>query len=297
VRSDEALVLLDVSAAADVPAFGMLRFSVAGRPDVRTAEAAFPAAGTLRFGYYLPGPNGSVDVRAAALFGTSCVVGGGSAIADVKLGSVSPPVSLTVTRAAIIDPACLDGGGDGSATDGPTDARADGATDAASDLHSDGSSEAPGDAAKDAPQDVAGDARADATIEAGTDTPPPPMCIDPARACSSGSICCGGRICATTVTSAPAAVCCGTLDASCNTTNGEDCCGQLDCHGSRCCLAPKRRCSTSPNECCGGRACDTTLSTGSVRICCGNAGAPCTDTANGTDCCRNLICGSDRKCR
>src|SRR5690349_13567408 len=43
VRGDEALVLIDVAAAPDVPPFGMLRFSVTGRPEIAPAEAAFPA--------------------------------------------------------------------------------------------------------------------------------------------------------------------------------------------------------------------------------------------------------------
>jgi len=309
-------VLIDVAAAPDVPPFGMLRFSVTGRPEIAPAEAAFPASGTLRFGYYLPGPNGRVEVRAAALAGLSCVVGGGTTITDVQLGRVSPEVSLVVVRAAVIDPACLDGGTGGDASvDGPiapADAKADGADDGHADVAADGAAEvrvdAPADGAADvrvdAPADGAAEvhpdgATSDARVDAGTDavTPPPPMCIDPARSCTSASTCCGGRVCATTATSAPAAVCCGKFTTACNTTDGTDCCGQLECSGKLCCLPVKRQCSPSANECCGGLACDTTLSTGSsVHICCGNAGMPCSDVANGTDCCRSLYCGSDKKC-
>ena len=311
VRGDEALVLIDVAAAPDVPPFGMLRFSVTGRPEIAPAEAAFPASGTLRFGYYLPGPNGRVEVRAAALAGLSCVVGGGTTVADVQLGRVSPEVSLVVVRAAVIDPACLDGGTDGDASVDarvdapfdvpipPTDAKADGAGDVRADVAADGAAEVRLDAPADGAAEVRPDGASDARFDVGTDaiTPPPPMCIDPAHSCTSGSTCCGGRVCATTATSAPAAVCCGKFGTSCNTTDGTDCCGQLECSGSVCCLPVKRQCSPSANECCGGRACDTTLSTGSsVHICCGNAGMPCSDVAKGTDCCRSLYCGSDKKC-
>jgi hypothetical protein len=325
VRGDEALVLIDVAAAPDVPPFGMVRFSVTGRPEIAPADVAFPAAGSLRFGYYLPGPNGRVEVRAAALAGISCVVGGGTTVADVQLGHVSPVVSLVVVRAAVIDPDCLDGGdasvdakvdgggdakvdggGDGHAdvaADGASEARPDVSADGATDVSADGAADvhpdAPADGAADVRPDAPTDGSSDARVDMGTDvvTPPPPMCIDPARSCTSGSTCCGGRVCATTATSAPAAVCCGKFGTGCNTSDGTDCCGQLECSGSLCCLPVKRKCSPSANECCGGRACDTTLSTGSsVHICCGNAGMPCSDVANGTDCCRSLYCGSDKKC-
>ena len=58
VRTDEALAMLDVTASAGMPPFTTARFSVAGLPAIPAHELAYDGRSPLKFGYYLPGPNG-----------------------------------------------------------------------------------------------------------------------------------------------------------------------------------------------------------------------------------------------
>ena len=328
VRRDEALAILDVSAEADVPAFTTVHFSIVGRPEIPAHEVAHDPGRSLRFGYYLPGPDGQAEVQAVALSSPICILGVGTAAIQVELGHVSPAVALSIARAPVIDPACLDDAADAGPSDagdaGPLDtgdasdagaagdAAADGdsgdavdAADATADAPSDAptadtssdaspdvTTDAPTDARPDATVDAAGDARPDAAADAAA-----PACTKPALKCSSASACCNDLACATTVTSPSAKVCCGNFNAGCSMAGGQDCCGALDCFGNKCCTKPVQPCSASANTCCGGRACAFTASSPNVRICCGNAGASCSDTKYGTDCCGQLLCTSAKVCR
>ena len=121
VRTDEGLVMLDVAVAADVPSFTTARFSVAGRPDVRTHEVTYDGKSGLRFGYYLPGPNGTLRITGQAL-SANCLFGSGTAEVQLQLGHVSSAVPLTINRAVEIDPACLSAPDASTDADGPVDA-------------------------------------------------------------------------------------------------------------------------------------------------------------------------------
>jgi hypothetical protein len=263
VRTDEALAMLDVSATSDVPPFTTARFSVAGRTDIPAHEIRYEGHAPLEFGYYLPGPNGTLRITGQAL-SASCLVGVGSAEVDVRLGHVSPPVALTIGPTAALDPSCVSpvdsGGGDG-----PIDVANDARNDSAGDVRP-GSDATTADARPDARPDV---------------PPPPPMCLAATTACPGAAACCTGLVCGTT---SLGHVCCGNFGMSCTRPGGEDCCGQLECVKGGCCLPATYACTGG--SCCAGLVCGTT-SLG--HVCCGNAGAPCT-RADGADCCGALLC-------
>jgi hypothetical protein len=203
VRTDEGLVILDVSASAGVPVFASVRFSVVGRRDIPTHEVAYDPARHLRLGYYVPGPAGAAQVHAEALSAANCIVGQGTATVDVELGRVSPAVALVVGPATgagpdggVICPARLDGAADRRSSDGATDSRSnDGATD----------SRRP---------------------EAGV-----PACLAATLPCSAASKCCSGLTCSS---NSIGQVCCGAAGASCTRTDGADCCGTLSCRNGTC---------------------------------------------------------------
>ena len=288
VRGDEALAMLDVSAGPGVPAFTTARFSVAGRAEISPHEVRYDGRAPLKFGYYLPGPNGTLRVTGQAL-SASCLVGAGSVEVEVQLGRMTTPVALVIAPLAELDPACLasrDGGQDGA--DAGVDASAAG--DAAKDAPND----APNDAPKDATAPDAGDVR---PADAGADVrdagdampdvstqPPPPVCMAATKPCPGASACCSGLVCGTTTLGS---VCCGNFNMTCTRAGGEDCCGQLECVSGHCCLPATYSCSgSSSTSCCSGLVCGTT-SLG--KVCCGNQGAPC-KRADGADCCGALEC-------
>jgi len=206
VRTDEALVMLDVSAAAGMPPFTSARFSVAGRPEIAPHEVPYQGATPLQFGYYLPGPNGTLRITGQAL-SASCLVGTGSAAVEVQIGRVSAPVSLVITPLTDVDPACL----------AARDASADGAR--------------VRDAGKDAPRD-AGASDAHTARDAAADrSVPPPACMAATTACPGASACCSGLVCGTT---SLGHVCCGNAGAACKRADGADCCGSLECVNGKC---------------------------------------------------------------
>jgi hypothetical protein len=278
VRSDEALAMLDVSVAADVPAFTTARFSVAGRPEIWPHEVRFDGRTTLKFGYYLPGPNGTLRITGQAL-SASCLVGAGSAEVDVQLGRASSVVTLVIKALVEPDPTCAtthdagqDGVGDAVSADAVDVAPPADATPDAVDVPSTADA---ADAGADAAPDVIAK---DATV----DVPPtPPVCMAATKVCPGASECCSGLVCGTT---SLGRVCCGNFNVTCTRTGGEDCCGQLECVSGHCCLPATYACSGS--SCCPGLVCGNT-SLG--RVCCGNAGAPC-KRADGADCCGSLEC-------
>ncbi len=247
--------MLDVTAAADVPAFTTARFSVAGRPEIAPHEISYDGKSMLRFGYYLPGPNGTLRVTGQAL-SASCVVGAGTAEVSVQLGRVSTPVPLVINRIATVDPACV----------ASPDASADGPPDATT-------------------PDASSDGRQDAIARADGSTTPPdagrPACSVATKACTSSTACCAGLTCGTT---SLGQVCCGNFESPCTRPGGEDCCGQLECINGGCCLPATYSCTGT--SCCAGLVCGTT-SLG--HTCCGNAGAPCI-RPDGADCCGALRC-------
>ena len=275
VRSDEALVMLDVSAAAGVPPFTSARFSVAGRPEIAPHEVPYDGSAPLKFGYYLPAPNGTLRVTGQAL-SASCLVGAGSVEVSVQLGQVSTPVPLVIAPLAEIDPSCLvsrDAGQDGAhARDAGKDASRRDAT------VSDGSRDRP-------TTDAHADARVqrDATPDLPPPPPPPPACMVATTACPGASSCCSGLVCGTT---SIGQVCCGNFNMTCSRPGGEDCCGQLECVNNHCCLPETYACSNS--SCCPGLVCGTT-SLG--HVCCGNSGAACTRSDG---CCGQLNCVSGK---
>jgi hypothetical protein len=258
VRGDQGLAMLDVTAGAGMPPFTSARFSVAGLPEVPAHEEPYDGTGVFKFGYYLPGPNGTVRVTGQALQ-ANCVVGIGTAPVDVRLGQVSPAVPLVIEPVASIDPAC--GASMDASIDAPVDAVAD----------------APSDAPRDGAQDIG--ARSDAPTTRPDSGPP--ACLVATKACTSKSMCCAGLDCATT---SLGQVCCGNFEAHCTRPGGEDCCGQLECINGGCCLPATYPCTGT--SCCTGLVCGTT-SLG--RTCCGNAGAPCI-RPDGADCCGALRC-------
>jgi hypothetical protein len=258
VRTDEGLAMLDVTASAGVPPFTTARFSVAGLPAIPAHEVAYDGKSPLKFGYYLPGPNGVVRVTGQAL-SASCVVGVGTANVTIQLGHISDAVPLMIQPVTSIDPACE------TSPDASTDAPVDAAADALPDVPRDGS------------QDTG--ARTD-----GPTTRPdsgPPACLIATKACTSSSMCCSGLSCATT---SLGQVCCGNFEAKCMRPGGEDCCGQLECINGGCCLPATYSCTGT--SCCAGLVCGNT-SLG--HVCCGNAGAPCI-RPDGADCCGALRC-------
>ena len=262
MRTDEGLAILDVTASADMPPFTTARFSVAGLPAIPAHEVAYDGRSTLKFGYYLPGPNGVVRVTGQAL-SASCVVGIGTAAVTVQLGHVSAAVPLVIHRwPASIPPASS------PRTRRPTRRRMRPPM-------------PPSDARADAPRDGAQDtgARTD-----GPTTRPdsgPPACLVATKACTSSTMCCSGLTCGTT---SLGQVCCGNFEAPCTRPGGEDCCGQLECINGGCCLPATYSCTGT--SCCAGLVCGNT-SLG--RTCCGNAGAPCI-RPDGADCCGALRC-------
>jgi len=258
VRTDEGLAMLDVTAGAGMAPFTTTRFSVAGRPEIAPHEVIYDGTSTLKFGYYLPGPNGTLRVTGQAL-SASCVVGIGTAAVTVDLGRVSPAVPLVLNPVAAIDPACE------SSADASVDAPADAASDALPDARRDGA------------QDTGARTDAPATRpDAG-----PPACLIATKACTSSSMCCSGLMCGTT---SLGQVCCGNFEAPCKRPGGEDCCGQLECINGGCCLPATYACNGT--SCCAGLTCGNT-SLG--HVCCGEAGAPCI-RPDGADCCGTLRC-------
>jgi hypothetical protein len=258
VRTDEALAMLDVSAAADLPPFTTVRFWVAGRPEISPHEVAYDGGqAALKFGYYLPGPNGTLRITGQAQW-ASCPVGAGSAEVDVRLGQVSPSVALVLAPLVDIDSTCLASQDAAADAPAPADGRADAPSDAPTDTHSD------------------------------TSSPPPPppdasalACMAATKKCPGASACCSGLTCGTTTLGQ---VCCGNFGMTCSQPGGEDCCGQLECVNGGCCLPATYACQGS--SCCAGLVCgNTTLG----RVCCGNAGAPC-KRRDGADCCGALLC-------
>ncbi|MFL5307039.1 MAG: hypothetical protein ACJ8F1_17615 [Polyangia bacterium] len=267
VRTDEGLVMLDVSASATVPAFASVRFSVVGRPSVPTHEVPSVPAGHLRFGYYLPGPDGAAQVQAEALSTGHCTVGQGTAAVDVQLGRVSPSVPLLIGPAP------------GAAADGGTTCAAP--LDAAADRprHDAAADRSPHDAAA---HDAAADRRSgDGSSDGRRPDSGVPMCLAATRACTAAASCCSGLTCST---NSIGKVCCGAYGARCTLANGTDCCGDLECINGGCCLPATRPCQGG--DCCLGLTCGTT-SLG--HVCCGSSGAPCTRT-DGADCCGTLSC-------
>ncbi len=280
VRGDEGLAMLDVSATGDLPSFTTARFSVAGRAEIAPHEIPYDGRSALKFGYYLPGPNGTVRVTGQAL-SASCLIGVGSAEVVVQVGHTSAPVALVIEPLVDIDPGCV-------ASDADADAHADAATSATKDGASDTRAS---DTRVDAPIDAAGDARprtdataADVHPDTTTPPPPPPACLVATKSCSVSSACCTGLTCGTTTLGR---VCCGNFGMTCTRPGGEDCCGQLECVKGGCCLPATYACTDS--SCCTGLVCGNT-SLG--HVCCGNAGAPCT-RADGADCCGALRCVSN----
>jgi hypothetical protein len=321
VRGDEALAMLQVSAAPGLPSFTTARFSVAGRPDIAPHEVPYDGHGTLKFGYYLPGPNGTLRITGQAL-SASCLAGAGNAEVDVQLGRVSEAVALIIKPLIDPDPSCATAGDAGRGEDGGGKNDGPGTLDAAHDSGGDAVDVAhdSGGDVNDAPaidataMDLAGDARdaagpADAPMDvadvpspadggvvadAAPDTapamdakpdlppdPPPPVCMAATKACPGTAECCSGLVCGTTTLGR---VCCGNYNMTCSRPGGEDCCGQLECVSGRCCLPATYACNGG--SCCPGLVCgNTTLG----RVCCGNAGAPC-KRADGADCCGALEC-------
>jgi len=262
VRTDEGLAMLDVTASADVAPFTTARFSVAGLPAIPAHEVPYEGRSALKFGYYLPGPNGVVRVTGQAL-SASCVVGVGTANVTVQLGHISDAVPLVIQPVASTDPACE------MSLDASADAPADVAVDTAADARS--------DALRDGSQDTG--ARTD-----GPTTRPdsgPPACLVATKACTGSGMCCSGLTCGTT---SLGQVCCGNFEAPCTRPGGEDCCGQLECINGGCCLPATYSCTGT--SCCAGLVCGNT-SLG--HVCCGNAGAPCI-RPDGADCCGALRC-------
>jgi hypothetical protein len=296
----EALIILEVTPASDVAPFQTVRFSVVERPQVRARDAAFEP-GARRFGYYVPGPDGTVTIRAQAL-AAGCVVGEGTAPAEVRVGQVSPPVSVRLD-ARPIDPQCPAGSdgpaglGDGGAperdgaADRPIDAPAadvgPGDTSASDTRAPD--DRPPPDTAAPPPPDTAPPPRdtAPPPPDMAPQPPPPPPCLKAVERCPGAAACCTGLRCGNTTAGQ---VCCGDFNAPCTRANGEDCCDLLECVSGRCCLPPVYACAGHEGACCGGRTCGFTTA---GHVCCGLSGAPCT-RANGEDCCGQLNCVNGR---
>ncbi len=222
LRTDEGLAMLDVSVAADVAPFTTARFSIAGRPEVRSQEIPYDGKSPLRFGYYLPGPSGTLRVTGQAL-SANCIVGSGTAEATLQLGKVSAAIPLVIKRAAEIDPTCA--------------AQPDGSTD--------GDAATSGDGATKPPPPDAG----------------PPACLAATKPCSSPSACCGGLNCATTslgrvccgnfgmsCTRPGGEDCCGQLEC----ING-GCClpATYACSGGSCCTGLVCGTTSLGHTCCG----------------------------------------------
>jgi hypothetical protein len=268
-RKDESLAVLEVSAAGDVPAFTTLRFSVPARPEIGAHQ--IPGARRLKFGYYLPGPDGPLVVRAEAL-AEACVVGAGNAQVTVSLGRVLDPVPLTLAGA---DDPCPppDGGG----VDAPLPPDAPVPSDA---VIRDGAVDAPAlDSGPDSTLDSGPRSTPDARPDSSPDSPPPPMCLAAVAPCSASTTCCPGLACST---NSRGLVCCANFGAACK--NSLECCGDFDCINGGCCLQPLTKCQNG--GCCAGLECGMTTA---GRVCCGRAGTPC-NTVNGSDCCDLLRC-------
>ena len=275
VRSDEALAMLDVSAATGMPSFTTARFSVAGRAEILPHEILYDGRAPLKFGYYLPGPNGTLRITGQAL-SASCLVGVGSAEVEVQLGHASSPVALVIAPVAGIDPSCLASADAGEGGDGPKDG--------ATDLPHDAANESRTDARAGTDATATTDAKPDAKPDATPTPPPPPACMVATKACPGTADCCAGLVCGTT---SLGHVCCGNFGMTCTRPGGEDCCGQLECVNGGCCLPATYACTGS--SCCAGLVCGNT-SLG--HVCCGNTGAPC-KRADGADCCGALRCVSN----
>jgi hypothetical protein len=285
VRNDEALAMLDVSVASGVPLFTTARFSVAGRAEIPAHEVRYDGRTPLQFGYYLPGPNGTLRITGQA-WSADCMVGAASVEVDVQLGRVSKAVALVIAPLAELAPTCLASRDAGQAgNDSGADARDAAADVTAADVRP--ADVAATDAGDVRPADVAGGDTSPA--DAGTDVmsppppPPPPACMAATKACPGASACCSGLVCGTT---SLGQVCCGNYNMTCTRSGGEDCCGQLECVSGHCCLPATYACSGG--SCCPGLVCGTT-SLG--KVCCGNSGAPC-KRADGADCCGSLECVS-----
>ena len=200
VRDDEALAMLDVAAATGVPGFESFCFSVDGRPEIATHDVYAAPARRMKFGYYLPGPSGPVEIRAQALAPMGQVVGEGMVTVRIEVGRVSDIVLLPVGTVDLSPSRCRrgdagrDGGADalanadGAAGDTAGDAGLDGRTadgavadgaaaDGRADASGDGQTgdagaEARADAMADASAGDVGDARADAGHDGPADASP-----------------------------------------------------------------------------------------------------------------------------
>jgi hypothetical protein len=299
----EALALLQISAAPELTAVTSVRLSVDERPQVRAREVSFDPSRPLEVGYYLPGPDGAVTIRAQGIAATGCVVGEGIATVDVRVGQASAVVPLGIAPVKVDSDGCRSGDGaagedatevatDEGSMSGPADAAADlaAADDANMSLLPDAASAPLDTTAPDlGPYDTAPPSPDVAPPPRDTAPPPPPACLPAVAKCGGAAACCPGLRCGSS--SAGPQICCGDFNAACSRANGEDCCGKvLPCTNGRCCLPAVWYCTGQGNECCDGRVCGTSSA---GRVCCGNAGAYC-NRGDSKDCCGNLVCRNNR---
>jgi hypothetical protein len=151
----QALVLLEVQIAADVPPADHLALSVTdhtGVPMRTVGLGGGKQSQTIDVGYYM-NVSGTVTVKGQALTASGCVLGEGTVAASAELGKISPAVMLMVSRAA--GAAACATGSDGSTSDGPA---SDGST---SDRPTSDGATSDGGAS-------------DAGADAGSGSPPPP---------------------------------------------------------------------------------------------------------------------------
>jgi hypothetical protein len=114
----EALVLLEVQIASDVPPADHLALSVtdhAGVPVRTIGLGGGKQNQTIDVGYYM-NASGAVTVQGQAVTASGCVLGEGTVAATAQIGQISPAVTLMVSR----DPsaAICAANSDGSTTDG-----------------------------------------------------------------------------------------------------------------------------------------------------------------------------------
>jgi len=329
VRGDEALAVLEVSTAAGLPPFTTARFSVAGRPEIAPHEVRYDGRSTLKLGYYLPGPGGTLRISGQAL-SASCLVGTGSAEVDVQLGRVSSPVALIIKPLAEPDPACV--ARDGS-VDGDRDGIVDGDRDSVRDGDNDNDNDGRDATGIDAPTDLGDGPSADTTVDApatANDAAAPidgaatdavldrapdvvpdvmsvvdaavdlPAVVDATAEMMSNPPPPPPPACMAATKACPgSAECCSGLVCG-TTTLGRVCCGNYnmtcnraggeDCCGQLECVSG--HCCLPATYACSGGSCCAGLVCGTTtlgRVCCGNSGAPC-KRADGADCCGALEC-------
>jgi cysteine-rich repeat protein len=292
---DDALVTFQVTVDAQVPTFANLLFAVTdptGVPE-RTVAGDGAAHRSFRYGYYMPGVNGTVNIQGSAVDAVGCTIGQGAlVVAGVVAGQTIDGGTLTISKVPIDCTTHRDAGADAAKTDG---SHADGSH--ADGSHTDGSHV--DGSHKDGSHDAATD-RPSSQDGSSTDGGPTCPAGNIGCACKAGGVCDTGLACAQNVCHS---VSCGDGHVD----QGEECDDGNTVNTDACTNACKKAAcgdgitETGVEECDDGNAVNTDACTNTCKLPkCGDgivqSGEQCDDgaTDNNGPClmnCKTATCG------